>query len=73
MTGYKWEILQTLLFFVTREIDGGEGGQGAEWLEIKMCGNVNYCEIVCQLFRASLLLMYLAAVCWKTRIVLIRI
>jgi len=70
MTGYKREILQTRLFFVTREIDGRGG---AEWLEIKMCGNVNYCEIVCQLFRASLLLMYLAAVCWKTRIVLIRI
>jgi hypothetical protein len=38
-----------------------------------MCANVNYSEIVCQLFRASLLLMDLAAVCWETRIVLIRI
>jgi hypothetical protein len=38
-----------------------------------MCGNDNYCEIVCQLFRAPLLLMDLAAVCWKTGIVLIHI
>lgn len=71
MTGYKCEILQTLLFFGNERNRWGEG-EGAEWLEIKMCGNVNYCEIVCQLFRASLLLMDLAAVCWKTRIVLIR-
>ena len=27
-----------------------------------MCGNDNYCEIVCQLFQASLLLMDLAVV-----------
>jgi len=64
MTRYKWEILQTV-----RQTEMGNKKQ----LEIKMCGNDNYCEIVCQLFRAPLLLMDLAAVCWKTRTVLIHI
>jgi hypothetical protein len=38
-----------------------------------MCGNDNYCEIVCQLFQASLLLMDSAVVCCETSNVLIHI
>jgi hypothetical protein len=67
MTCYKWKILQTVLSITRLR------GRIKKGLKIKMCGNDNYCEIVCQLFRASLLLMDLTAVYWKTRLVLIHI
>lgn len=69
MIHYKWEILQAKLFYATRDRDG----EIKKRLEIKMCGNDNYCEIVCQLFQASLLLMDSAVVCCETSIVLIHI
>jgi hypothetical protein len=38
-----------------------------------MCGNDNYCEIVCQLFQAPVLLMESAMLCCETGTILIHV
>lgn len=64
------ENIANCTFYNERLRAGGGAVKGKR--QIEMCGNDNYCEIMCQLFRASLLLMDFAAMCCKTKFVLIR-